>query len=147
MELHEAISSLGVIRRQLAESETFRGYRALPVAGSAALALLAGFAQPLLVAHPAADVPGYVLLWSVVAVVSIGLTGLTMVLRDNLIGISRTRALTWLAIMQFAPCLGSAALATLVLVRFAPETCWLLPGLWQLFLAKGCLPPAGSCPG
>ncbi|WP_020472145.1 hypothetical protein [Zavarzinella formosa] len=137
MELHEAISSLSVIRRQLVETETFRGYRALPVACSSALALVAGFLQPLLVGNPVPDVAAYVLFWSVVAAVSIGLTGLTMTLRDNLIGTSRTRAVTWLAITQFAPCLGSAALATLVIVRYAPEVSWLLPGLWQIFFSQG----------
>lgn len=137
MELHEAISSLSVIRRQLAETETFRGYRALPVAASSAIALTAGFLQPMLLPNPVPEVAGYVLLWSCVAAVSIGLTGLTMILRDNLVGISRTRAVTWLAITQFAPCLGSAALATLVIVRFAPEVSWMLPGLWQLFFSQG----------
>lgn len=137
MDLHEAISSLSVIRRQLAETETFRGYRAFPVACSSCLAWLAGMLQPIFVPSPSSEPTGYVVLWSVVAFLAIVCTGLTMTLRDNFYGASKFRAVTWLAITQFAPCLGSAAFATLVILKYSPEVAWILPGLWQLFFSQG----------
>ena len=137
MELHEAISSLSVIRRHLAETETFRGYRALPVAASAFLAVFAGLLQPVFLPNPSDDHAGYVLLWSLVALGSMAMTGVTMFLRDNLYGQSRSRAVTWLAITQFLPCLGAGALASLVILRRAPEIAWILPGIWQLFFSQG----------
>lgn len=137
MDLHDAITSLTVIRQQLAETETFRGYRALPVACSAILALLTGWLQPYFVPNPLMNTVGYVLLWSTVAAVSIGMVGLTIWLRDNFCGTSKTRAVTWLAVSQFAPCIGSAALTTLVVMRFIPELAWLLPIIWQLFFSQG----------
>ena len=60
MELREALDSIATIRRRMAESEVFRGYRALPVALSAIFALLAGFVQPAIVPRPEQDVAGYV---------------------------------------------------------------------------------------
>ena len=48
-----------------------------------------------------------------------------------------TRELTWLAIEQFCPCLIGGALVTVVLVRAAPESLWMLPGLWQIFYSLG----------
>ncbi len=137
MELREALDSIAVIRRRMAETEVFRGYRALPVAVSAILALAAGFLQPTLLPRPDHDVPGYVGLWSGVAFLSIAAAGLAMVLRDRVAGTSLTRPVTWLAVGQFIPCLVGAAAVTVVVVRVAPEVAWALPGLWQVFFSQG----------
>src|SRR3954470_269127 len=101
MELREALDSIATIRRRMAETEVFRGYRALPVAFSAVVALTAGFLQPALVPHPDRDAPGYVALWSVVALASIAAAALAMFLRDRVAGVSGTREVTWLAVGQF----------------------------------------------
>jgi len=137
MELREALDSIAVIRRRMAETEVFRGYRALPVAFSAVLALTAGFLQPVLLPRPDQDVPGYVALWSAVAALSVAAAGLAMFLRDRVAGTSLTRPVTWLAVGQFVPCLIAAAAVTAVVVRVAPEAGWVLPGLWQVFFSQG----------
>ena len=137
MELREALDSIATIRRRMAESEVFRGYRAIPVAFSAVLALTAGFLQPHLVPRPDRDLPAYVGLWSAVAMVSVAAAGLAMFLRDRMAGTSLTRPVTWLAVGQFFPCLVSAAAVTAVVVRFAPDAGWILPGLWQVFFSQG----------
>lgn len=137
MELREALDSIAAIRRRMAETEVFRGYRALPVAVSAVLALAAGFLQPVLVPRPEQDVRGYVALWSAIALLSIGAAGLAMFVRDRVAGTSLTRPVTWLAVGQFLPCLVAAAAVTAVLVRVAAEAVWVLPGLWQVFFSQG----------
>jgi hypothetical protein len=137
MDLREALDSIAVIRRQMAETEVFRGYRALPVAFSAIVAVTAGFVQQTILPWPEQNVPGYVALWSTVALASILVAGLTMFLRDRVAGASSTRPVTWLAIGQFIPCLVGAAAVTAVIVRVAPQSAWLLPGLWQVFFSKG----------
>lgn len=137
MDLREALDSIAVIRRRMAETEVFRGYRALPVAFSAILALSAGFLQQTILPRPDQDVPSYVLLWSAVALLSILAAGLAMFLRDRVAGVSSTRPVTWLAIGQFLPCLVAAAAVTVVIVRIAPQSAWLLPGLWQVFFSQG----------
>ena len=128
MDLREALDNIALIRRRMAETEVFRGYRALPVAFSAILALGAGFVQQSIVPRPDQDVPGYVALWSSVALASILAAGLTMFLRDRVAGVSITRPVTWLAAGQFVPCLVGAAAVTAVIVRIAPQSAWLLPG-------------------
>lgn len=137
MNLREAFDNLATIRQRLAESELFRGYRALPIAVSGLLAIGAGLIQSVIVPEPARDVRVYVGLWLSVAVLSVLAAGLTMWMRDHFAGPSHTRAITWLAIRQFVPCLVAGAAATGVIVRFAPEAAWLLPGLWQLFFCQG----------
>jgi hypothetical protein len=137
MDLREALDNIAIIRRRMAETEVFRGYRALPVAFSAVLALGAGAAQKTLLPRPEQNVAGYVTLWSAVALLSIVAAGLTVYLRDRVAGISSTRHVTWLAIGQFVPCLVAAAAVTLVIARVAPQSAWLLPGLWQVFFSLG----------
>jgi len=137
MELREALDSIAVIRRRMAESEIFRGYRALPVALSAIFALFAGFVQSAVLPRPDQNVAGYVALWSAVAILSIGVAGLAMYLRDQMAGASATRPVTWLAVGQFVPCLVGAAAVTVVIARVAPESAWVLPGLWQVFFSQG----------
>jgi hypothetical protein len=68
MEVREALNHIAEIRHRLAESELFRGYRALPVAVSGLLALAAGWLQPLFVPDATHDVRSFVILWSAVAV-------------------------------------------------------------------------------
>jgi hypothetical protein len=137
MEVREALTHIAEIRQRLAESELFRGYRALPVAASGLLALAAGWLQPLLVPDPVRNVRAFVLLWSAVAVLSLIGAGLAMGLRDCFVGPSHTRVLTWIALRQFVPCIFSGAVVAGVIVRYSPESAWLLPGLWQLFFAQG----------
>ena len=52
MELQEALVQISAIRRQMARSEQFRGYRALPVGISALLAIAGGAMQAVLIAKP-----------------------------------------------------------------------------------------------
>ncbi len=63
--------------------------------------------------------------------------GLEMMIRARNSASPMTRDLTWLAIEQFCPCLIGGALVTVVLVRAAPESLWMLPGLWQIFYSLG----------
>ena len=55
MELRDALTQISEIRHQMARTEVFRGYRALPVAFSGVLAVLAALAQRFWIADPARD--------------------------------------------------------------------------------------------
>src|SRR5262249_20276082 len=70
MELHEALTQISEIRKQMARTEVFRGYRALPVAFSGVLAVAAAVAQALWIPEPAQQISAYLLLWVGTAVVS-----------------------------------------------------------------------------
>jgi len=137
MELRDALTQITEIRLQLARTEVFRGYRAMPVAFSGGVALLAALIQSMTISEPATQVGSYLSLWVGAAVVSGLAAGLEMMIRARNATTSVTRELTWLAIEQFCPCLMAGALVTIVLVRAAPESLWMLPGLWQIFYALG----------
>jgi hypothetical protein len=137
MELRDALTQISEIRLHLARTEVFRGYRAMPVAFSGGVALLAALIQGVTISEPAGQIGSYLSLWIGAAVVSGLAAGLEMMIRARNAATPVTRELTWLAIEQFCPCLVAGALVTVVLVRAAPESLWMLPGLWQIFYGLG----------
>ena len=137
MELRDALTQITEIRLQLARTEVFRGYRAMPVAFSGGVAVLAAVMQTVAIPDPAVQIGPYLGLWIGAAVVSALAAGLEMMIRARNSASAMTRELTWLALEQFCPCLIGGALVTVVLLRAAPESLWMLPGLWQIFYSLG----------
>ena len=137
MDLREAMTQISEIRATMARAETFRGYRAVPVAFSGLLALAAAGFQAIWLTEPLVRVDEYLALWVGAAVLSAVACGSEMVLHARLAATRWSREITWLAIEQFLPCLAAGGFVTVVLVRFAPETLWMLPGLWQVLFSLG----------
>ena len=63
MELREALTQISEIRRRVAQTELFRGYRAVPVAFSGLLALATAAVQMLYLPYPADHPSAYIALW------------------------------------------------------------------------------------
>ena len=137
MELRDALTQITEIRLQLARTEVFRGYRAMPVAFSGGVAVLAAVVQIVAIPDPATQTGPYLGLWIGAAVVSGLAAGLEMMIRARNAASTMTRELTWLALEQFCPCLIGGALVTVVLLQSRTERLWMLPGLWQIFYSLG----------
>jgi hypothetical protein len=137
MELREALTQITEIRLQMARTEVFRGYRAVPAAFSGAVAVMAAAAQSLMVQDPAQQLGAYLGLWIGAALISGMSAACEMAVRARNATSPLTRELTYLAIEQFCPCLVAGALVTMVVVRRAPECVWVLPGLWQVLYSLG----------
>jgi hypothetical protein len=136
MELRDALTQISEIRRQVARTEVFRGYKSVPVAFSGVLALAAAGFQALWIAEPEQAVGAYLTLWLGAALVSALAAGVEMALRYcNVSAIHRD--ITWLALELFTPPILAGGLVTLVLALSAPESLWLLPGLWQILFSLG----------
>lgn len=147
MELRDAIDQISTIRTQLAATERLRSLRAVPVALSGLLALLAAMAQTLWLGDPMVDTRRYLTLWCGVAAVS-GIAAAVVVLRraqqsDSALGVANAR----LAAMQFLPSLLVGAIVTWFVVERLPQLVWLLPGLWQLLFGLGNLAAHRLLPG
>lgn len=143
MELREALTQIAEIRLQLARTQIYRGFRALPVALTGAVALATAGLQEALLPEPSLHLPAYLALWIGAAVASASAAGAGMVLRQRHAGPGSTREVTWAALGQLAPCLAAGALLTDVIVRSASESAWMLPGLWQVLFSLGIF---ASCP-
>ncbi len=137
MELRDALTQISEIRLQLARTEVFRGYRAMPVAFSGLLAFAAAGFQTVWIPDPTQEIFAYLTLWIGAALLSAIAAGVEMAVRAKNSASPWTREITWLAVEQFVPCLIAGGLLTVVLVRSAPEELWMLPGLWQVLFSLG----------
>jgi hypothetical protein len=137
MELRDALTQITEIRLQMARTEVFRGYRAVPAAFSGAVALAAATMQAVAITDPVQQINAFLGLWIGAAVLSAMSAVFEMAVRARNSGSSLTRELTFLAMEQFCPCLVAGALVTMVVIRSAPECTWLLPGLWQVLYSLG----------
>jgi len=148
MELRDALAQISEIRQQVARGETFRGYRALPLAFSGALALVGGVIQSTCIVEPTRDLRAYFTLWIGLALFSLLATGWELAARWRRCCSLLEREKIVLAVTQFLPCLVAGTLLWIVLARFAPESVWMLPGLWCILFGLGIfaswrfLPPA-----
>jgi hypothetical protein len=137
MDLHEALAQISEIREQVARTQTFRGYRAAPVAFSGLVACLAASLQDVLIPEPADSPFAYLGLWVGAAVLSMIVTGVAMILycRKSTSSLSRPNSI--LAVGQFLPSVVAGGLVTFVLMQQVPDAMWMLPGLWSIFFSLG----------
>ncbi|MFK7739734.1 MAG: hypothetical protein AB8H80_05375 [Planctomycetota bacterium] len=149
MELRDAIDQITRIRSHLAATEHLKSLRAIPVAVSGLLAIMAALAQTLWLEDPLAYPRRYLLIWCGAALVSTALASVVVARRTLRCPGELSAANAWLAVRQFAPCLVVGAVVTTFVVSQLPELLWVLPGMWQLLfglanLAAHRLLPAPS---
>jgi hypothetical protein len=147
MELHEALSQISEIRRQMARTAVFRGYRSATAAFSGVVAIAAGMAQSALVPEPRRSVKEYLIVWLIAALLSVAAAATEMILRCVKSRSPLQKALTLQAAEQFTPCLVTGAMLTFVVERFAVEELWLLPGLWAILFSLGVFASRRVLPG
>jgi len=136
MELHEALGNIDVIRRHMARTEKFHGYRALPTALGAAAAVGGAVVQAVWLSGAGVSLAAFLALWVPLAAVAGGFAAgdaWQRRRRDS----SLTGALVRLACEQFVPCVVVGAALTATIGRFAPEIGWTLPGLWSIVFSLG----------
>jgi hypothetical protein len=145
-DLDKALDDIITIRIQIARSSEFRGFGPATVAATGVLAMLAAAAQALWIKDPAVDVASYLALWVTTALICAILIGIEMVARSRRIHTGLADEMIHAATAQFVPAAVAGALLTVVLFRFAPQSLWMLPGLWQIVFSLGFLASCHSLP-
>jgi hypothetical protein len=145
-DLDKALADITAIRSQMARGTEFQGYGPITVAATGVLALAAAAVQALWLPDPQADVFSYLVLWVATAAASIALIGVEMVARSRRIHSGLADEMIHAATEQFVPAGIAGALLTVVLLRFAPESLWMLPGLWQIIFSLGFFASCRSLP-
>jgi hypothetical protein len=145
-DLNKALADIAAIRIQMARGAEFRAYGPITVAATGFLAVIAAAIQALWLPDPAADAFSYVALWIATAAISVALVGAEMVARAHRIHSGLADEMIHAATEQFIPAGVAGALLTFVLFRFAPESLWMLPGLWQIIFSLGFLASCRSLP-
>ena len=145
-DVDRALADIANIRSQLAAGTMFRGFGPAVMAVTGVLAIFMAGAQSIWPEALAADPLILLAGWVVTAVVSAGLIVAEMLARSRRHHGGLADAMIWNAIQQFLPAGFAGGAVGLVLVRFAPDSLWLLPGLWQVLVALGIFASVRSLP-
>jgi hypothetical protein len=145
-DLDKALADILAIRNQIAAGTAFQGYGPSAVAATAVVALVTAVLQFLLLDDPAAHPLSFLFGWTAAAVVSASLIFVEMRARSQRHHSGLADAMVQQAVEQFLPAAVAGALLAVMLWKFAPETLWLLPGLWQILVSVGIFASVRTLP-
>ena len=145
-DLHRALADISAIRGQMARGTMFRGYGPAALAATGCLALLAAAAQAVWLEDPARDFAAYLALWVATAILSVIIIGSEAVRRSRRAHSGLADDMLQAAAGQFLPAAVAGVLLTLVIERCAPQSLWMLPGLWQILFSLGVFASCRSLP-
>ena len=136
-DLDRALTDIQAMRSQIARGTEFRGYGPAALVATGVLAMLAALAQPRWIEEPGAQVVPYVVLWAATALAAAAIVGVDVVTRSRRLHSGLADEMVQSAVEQLLPAAVAGALLTFVIMRFAPQSAWMLPGLWQVVLSLG----------
>jgi len=145
-DLDKALADILAIRNQIAAGTAFRGYGPAAIAATSGLAALTMVLQLLFLADATAAPQKFLGGWLVTALVASAIIGVEMRARSRRHHSGLADAMITQAVEQMLPAgMAGFALAA-VMLQFAPETLWMLPGLWQLLMGLAVFASARSLP-
>jgi hypothetical protein len=145
-DLDKALADIGSIRQQLAAGTMFRGFGPAVIAVTGALALATAIAQSIWLDDPTSQPHLFLAGWVVASVATAALVGAEMIARTRRHHSGLADAMILNAIEQFLPAGAAGAAIALVLWKFAPDSLWMLPGLWQILVSLGLFAALRSLP-
>ena len=145
-DLDKALADIFAIRSQIAAGTAFRGYGPAAVAATGGLALATAIVQFLWLDDPTGHPLVFFAGWAAAALVSGGMIWTEMQARSHRHHSGLADAMIHQAVEQFLPAGAAGVLLAVMLWKFAPETLWLLPGLWQVLVSLGIFASVRSLP-
>lgn len=135
--LENAVMQIEEIRQRLAHVETFRGYRAATIGGTAVFALVGAALQAVFTPEPLQQPYAYLTIWGSIAASSLLVSIGQVCWRAWSSASALTTRQTWLALEQLLPSLMAGGVVTMVISEQEPDLLWMLPGVWSLFFGLG----------
>ena len=145
-DLDRALADILAIRSQIAAGTAFRGYGPAAVAATGCLALATALIQFLFLDDPTGHPLAFFGGWAAAAAVSGGMIWTEMQARSRRHHSGLADAMVHQAVEQFLPAGVAGVLLAVMLWKFAPETLWMLPGLWQVLVSLGVFASVRSLP-
>ncbi|WP_441231798.1 hypothetical protein AB7828_28400 [Tardiphaga sp. 215_C5_N2_1] len=145
-DLDKALADIFAIRSQIAVGTAFHGYGPAVVAATGGLALVTAACQFLWLDDPTGHPLIFFLGWAATAFVCVGMIWIEMQARSRRHHSGLSDAMIHQAVEQFLPAGVAGALLAVMLWKFAPETLWMLPGLWQVLVSLGVFASVRSLP-
>lgn len=135
--VREALSEIHSIRGHMARSLEFRGYGPITLASTGVLAIVIASMQNLWAMDLEHQPARFLTLWIGAAAVSLTFISIETVARTRRIHSVLATQMMHSAVEQFMPSIVAGILLTAVLAHAAPQSLWMLPGLWQILFSLG----------
>lgn len=145
-DLDKALADILAIRSQIAAGTAFRGYGPAAIAATGGLAFITAILQHLWLDDPTLQPLAFLSGWAATAIVSGGIIWIEMQARSRRHHSGLADEMIRQAVEQFLPAGVAGALLAVMLWKFAPETLWMLPGLWQVLVSLGVFASVRSLP-
>jgi hypothetical protein len=145
-DLDKALADILAIRSQIAAGTAFRGYGPATVAATGGLALVTSLIQYLWLDDPTGHPLAFFSGWAAAALLSGVMIWIEMQARSRRHHSGLADAMVHQAVEQFLPAVVAGASLAVMLLKFAPETLWMLPGLWQVLISLGVFASVRSLP-
>jgi len=145
-DLDKALADIMAIRSQLAAGTAFAGYGPAAIAATAGVALVTATLQYFFLADPTRHPLTFLFGWALAALLSAAMILIEMIARSRRHHSGLADAMIHQAVEQFLPSAVAGVLLAVVLWKFAPESLWLLPGLWQVLVSLGVFASVRSLP-
>jgi hypothetical protein len=145
-DLDKALADILAIRSQIAAGTAFRGYGPAAVASTAGLAAITTGLQLVFLGDVAATPLKFIAGWFATALIAAALIGIEMRARSRRHHSGLADTMIYQAIEQMLPSGVAGFALAAVMLQFAPETLWMLPGLWQLLMGLAVFASARSLP-
>jgi len=145
-DINKALSDIGEIRTQIAAGTSFRGYGPATIVVTGLIGIATAFAQNFFRIHPDATPALFVWSWVGAGLLSAAMVRIEMQGRSRRHHSSLADAMIAQAIEQFLPAAAAALCLPIFLLRFEPQTLWMMPGLWQLFVSLGIFASVRTLP-
>src|ERR1700730_13228988 len=136
-DLDKALADIFAIRSQIAARTAFRGYGPAAVAATSGVALITTILQFLWLDDPTGHPIAFFSGWAAAALVAGAMIWIEMQARSRRHHSGLADAMIHQAIEQFLPAGVAGVLLAVMLWKFAAETLWMLPGLWQVLVSLG----------
>jgi hypothetical protein len=146
VDLERALTDIRAMRVQMARSSAFRGYGPLTFALTGVLAIVASLIPGYTLPVPQHGFLPHLALWCGTAVIACSFIGVEVVVRARRVHPGMATEMVEAAAQQLLPSVVAGAALTLVLWRYAPESLWMLPGLWQIVLSLGVFAACRTLP-
>lgn len=136
-DLREALSEIRSIRGQMARYTEFHGYGPLTLAGTGLLAIILAAMQKVWLVDLEHEPARFLAMWIAAAAVSLTFISIETMARARRIHSVLALQMVHAAVEQLLPTIVAGILLTAVLARAAPQSLWMLPGLWQMLFSLG----------
>jgi hypothetical protein len=145
-DLDKALADIIAIRSQLAAGTAFAGYGPAAIAATSVVALVTTVLQYFFLDDPTHHPLTFLIGWALAALLSAAMILTEMIARSRRHHSGLADAMIHQAVEQFLPSAVAGVLLAMVLWKFAIESLWLLPGLWQVLVSLGVFASVRSLP-